>query len=304
MSARYRPSRVFRVPYRPTADPAVLGLSAGALRTPFGRLAFVRSSRTGPNVTLFLHGVGGNWATWAPLLRAARDLDLDLGDVLLVDLPGFGKSENVLSTLRAEIVGSVLRGVVGDLGWKTIRLVGHSMGGFLALDMASRGLPGVLEVSVVSGAYFSIVDTIQAPFRTLRRRSNTAVAYTALTVMARLRSSVVTSLKQVSDAGCALAPCAHKHLAATAASSSFLLAAQNGKHYDAARQWSQISIPVRAVFGADDRLVPRADMDRLQLTVPAAECLCLDHVGHHGHRQRPASVVKFFFQASAGAARL
>lgn len=285
-------------------------MTASTSVTQFGTLYHVHSKRSGPTVTLMLHGVGGTWATWTPLLQCARDHSVELGDLLLVDLPGFGGSQNRQAHLAVEQVGAVLWDLVAELGWTQVRLAGHSMGGFLALDMASRDTGRATSVNVVSGAYFSIVETVQAPLRSLATHRSAALAYLALRVVAQTGALGIAAVKAAERLGLMplllkgvlahpteLPPGLIGYLTGAMAPKSFLLAAQNGKHYDPAAQWARIAVPVRATFGSEDRLVPPADMARLSAAIPDAAVTIIDDVGHFGHIERPAAVLSFLFDA-------
>lgn len=109
-------------PYDTITEPAKLGLTQTVTSTPFGNFYCVHSHRTSDEVTLFLHGVGGTWATWTPLVQCANAFNVVLGDVLLVDLPGFGASENRQPELKATAVGDMLMTVATQLGWNKVRL--------------------------------------------------------------------------------------------------------------------------------------------------------------------------------------
>lgn len=299
-------------PFDVILDPAKLGLTTGTAASGFGQLFFVRTSQSNPMVTLFLHGVGGTWATWTPLLQAARDAGHDLGDLLLVDLPGFGASENTLSTLDVVDVGQMLADLVSDLGWSRVRLVGHSMGGFVALDMASRSHPELDSVCLISGAYFSIIDTVQNPFRALASHRGTAVAYLSLAALAETGAVGVLALKvaerlrlmplllgRVVARPSGLRSSVTRYLSRAVAPQSFIKAARNGKSYDPMQQWAQISLPLRATFGSEDHLVPPADMDQLRRAAPHAECSVIQGVSHFGHIEAPAKVLELLFAGNA-----
>src|SRR5205814_7092374 len=92
-----------RGPYAPfdlELDPNVFGLVGDVVETQFGNMRVVRSAtRESDSVTLFIHGMGSSWTTWTPLLTAAHELGRLATDVVLVDLPGFGRSENRLNRL-------------------------------------------------------------------------------------------------------------------------------------------------------------------------------------------------------------
>jgi pimeloyl-ACP methyl ester carboxylesterase len=86
---------------------------------------------------LLLHGIGHRWQMWTPLLESlSRDFD-----VVALDLPGFGLSprfpEGVEITLEAAV--DLLEVCMDELGWSRAHLVGNSLGGWLALELARRG---------------------------------------------------------------------------------------------------------------------------------------------------------------------
>ncbi len=86
---------------------------------------------------LLLHGIGHRWQMWTPLLDSlGRDFD-----VVAVDLPGFGMSprlpERVEITLAAAV--DIIESCMDELGWDQAHLVGNSLGGWMALELAKRG---------------------------------------------------------------------------------------------------------------------------------------------------------------------
>ncbi len=84
---------------------------------------------------LLVHGLGGSWRTWTPILESLAAER----EVIAVDLPGHGETpplpgESSVRTL-ADAVGSFL--VANDL--EGVDAVGNSMGGRLVLELARRG---------------------------------------------------------------------------------------------------------------------------------------------------------------------
>jgi pimeloyl-ACP methyl ester carboxylesterase len=298
-------------PYDIVNDLADLDLMAGHYEIDFGRLFFVRSrARRSPSVRLFLHGVGGTWASWSPLIQQTRHDALDLGDCIFVDLPGFGRSENRLGQLHAAAVGKALLDAVCSEGWQEVNLVGHSMGGFLALDMASRADQRIKSCSIISGAYFSIIETVQAPLRTLKRDPNAAVAYLSLSALAYLGPLGPRLMETANDVHAMpfllrntvahpalLRPSVLDNMARNMRPRSFLLAAQNGKGYNPFSQWSKITVPLYALFGSADHLVPPVpDAERLGRVQPQARIDIVEDVGHFAHIERPARTVELLFR--------
>ncbi len=78
---------------------------------------------------VFLHGFCEDSSVWNDFLSDFSDYY-----VVCIDLPGFGKSDTQNCTLAdmASIVNSVLK----DINIKNCILIGHSMGGYVALEFA------------------------------------------------------------------------------------------------------------------------------------------------------------------------
>ncbi|MCU1515809.1 MAG: alpha/beta hydrolase, partial [Pseudarthrobacter sp.] len=79
---------------------------------------------------VYLHGAAGSWTTFQPLLSGAAARDR-----VLVDLPGWGES-TIGTRMEHFGIDAMTRAVVevlAVLGYPRWHLVGHSMGGFLAL---------------------------------------------------------------------------------------------------------------------------------------------------------------------------
>ncbi|GAA0996430.1 alpha/beta fold hydrolase [Acrocarpospora macrocephala] len=104
---------------------------------------------SGPPLVL-MHGIGHHWQVWAPVL----DLLAEQFDVIAVDLPGFGASPPLPPGLpyNAETLAYAVEAFWGRLGVSEPHVAGSSLGGYLALDMASRGV--VLSATAFSPVGF------------------------------------------------------------------------------------------------------------------------------------------------------
>ncbi|MFL5887325.1 MAG: alpha/beta fold hydrolase [Thermoleophilaceae bacterium] len=98
-------------------------------------LNYVRRGSGEPLV--LLHGIGSEWRIWTPQLdRLAAERD-----VIALDMPGFGESpplpNGTISTVPSltDAVESFLR----ELGLDHPHVAGHSTGGGVALELATRG---------------------------------------------------------------------------------------------------------------------------------------------------------------------
>jgi len=74
---------------------------------------------------------------WLPVIDSlARDFE-----VVAVDLPGFGRSPRIPDGVDPglDVAADQLEGVLDELGWAQAHVVGNSLGGWLALELARRG---------------------------------------------------------------------------------------------------------------------------------------------------------------------
>ncbi len=296
-------------PFDLVSDPSHFGLVSKTAKTSMGEVHFVCSPmQTSETVTLFLHGVGGSWVSWTPILQAAKAAGVPLGDIFLIDLPGFGSSNRDVGQLEIDQVGDLVVDLAHDEGWQKIVVVGHSMGGFLALNMASRRMPSLAAIDIISGAYFTIIDTVRNPFAAFQNDRAAAVAYLGLRGLssigpigpwlARLAwrlNLMPLALRSTVAHPRQLRPKILFGMSRSVNPSSFLLAAKNGIKYDAENKWKFITIPIKAIFGCEDNLVPPNDARRLQAVNEGAETMVLPEAGHFSHVEQPLAVVDFFF---------
>jgi len=96
------------------------------------QLAFARCGAGAPLV--LLHGLGLSRRAWDPVVPALAEHF----DVLAVDLPGFGHSEPLPPQLEPQpsALATAVAGLLDDLGIVAPHVVGNSLGGWVALELA------------------------------------------------------------------------------------------------------------------------------------------------------------------------
>lgn len=109
-------------------------------------LSLRESGPAGAPTVVLLHGVGTSGWMWRQLVR---DIDRDL-HVLNVDLPGHGESRNRAWVSMADTASAVVEVIARRAHGGVAHLVGLSLGGYLAVDLAASAPDLVLSV-VASG---------------------------------------------------------------------------------------------------------------------------------------------------------
>ncbi len=85
----------------------------------------------GPTI-LLIHGIGGDWRTWEPVLVGLAQAH----HVVAVDLPGHGGSTKGAGDYSLGALANALRDLAGVLGIERATVVGHSLGGGVAMQFA------------------------------------------------------------------------------------------------------------------------------------------------------------------------
>jgi len=89
----------------------------------------------GPRLLVLLHGLGATREVWQPMLATA-DIHWN-GSWIAPDLRGHGRSAHAQSYALGQHAADVSELVLGSGVWNEIVVVGHSMGGAIALALAS-----------------------------------------------------------------------------------------------------------------------------------------------------------------------
>ena len=228
---------------------------------------------------LCLHGFADTWRTWElvlPLLEREHD-------VLAPTLAGHAGGPRIEGEIHEDVLADGVERALDQVGWETAHVVGSSLGGYVALQLAARGRARSVVALAPSGGFAegdegwretlryheAMLEAVRAaaphaeaslasPKSRRRATLNIAVRYEHIPVellVHQLRGAAAC------DAGLPLIEVAHRV----------------GWPLDAER----ISCPVRIVWGTDDRVLPwpRAAA-RHRERLPQADWVELDGVGH------------------------
>ncbi len=245
---------------------------------------------------VYLHGAAGSWTTFRPMLSGAPASDL-----VLIDLPGWGESTRGarLEDLSIEAMARAVTGVLNSLGYRRWNLVGHSMGGFLALHIAAAWPQQTASVAAISATTFGVSDAARGPLRSLTGFPAFVGMMLAMRSMAALGpagSALVRAVGATPVMGplmapffadsTAISPSVIRALGVDARPASFAAAAREAAQYDFG-QWHSIACPVLATRGDSDVFTPPTDLVRLAEIVPHVKTVTIPRCGHFATIERP-----------------
>jgi pimeloyl-ACP methyl ester carboxylesterase len=277
------------------------------------RVSTVRD--TDADAIVLLHGAAGSWTTWLPLIDDALAAGRPLGDLVLIDLPGWGDSPPPAAPPRvrrrdaerqqAASIDDYAQSVVDvlhSLGYRRWRIVGHSLGGLLALHLAATEREATRSVGLVSATGPAVLDAIVHPLRGWRRMPAFSGLLTVMRVFAPFgtaASSILRALRPIGALRMLTAPLfAHPSqidaavltaLAHEIRPAAFSRAARMAADHDLGLR-RRIVCPVLSVRGDRD-VFATADDDRMLVeSIRDATTVVLDSVGHFAQIEAPASV--------------
>lgn len=274
------------------------------------RLHYLDYGDAGPDGRVFVlvHGLGGRWQHW---LENVPEL-AEHGRVIAVDLPGFGGSRPLPAGYSIDAFADAIAELVEQLDLPPIVVVGHSLGGPVAMRLAHHHPELVEAVVLAAGTIqaFAAVLGMQQPGRVLRSRPRTVVATyvevltAGLPVPALVRNQTMRLplLRRL-----VLWPYLHRPEALPAESVSLLVDGVGARGVlPTARavgrlrgeQWlAQVGCPVLAIGGDHDAVAPLTELARFAEAVPGARVVVLEGTGHMVMLERAdaftAEVVRF-----------
>lgn len=226
---------------------------------------------------ILIHGIGGSWRSWEPVLDALATER----EVIALDLPGHGKSPVQADSGTFAGLADSLSDWLAENNLAGTDLVGSSMGARLVLELARRGGTGAVVALDPGGfwrgwerTYFKV--TIAASVRLLR------LLRRALPTLARNRVARSLLLFQLSarpsalDAGSVATELESYALTPTFDALVRDLAAGPEQTGPAAPDAG----PVTIVWGRDDRLCLPRQARRAAAAFPTANLVWLDECGH------------------------
>jgi pimeloyl-ACP methyl ester carboxylesterase len=234
---------------------------------------------------LFLHGGGGvpPWNTFFEQLAARYD-------VLVPEHPGYSTAENAAAIRSIADAAMYYLDFLDGLATGPVHLVGHSLGGWIAAELAVRNCTQLLSLTLIAPAGIRVKGVpsgdffIWSPQEVARNRFHD-------------QSFAERELSQVLSEEEADRALVNRFMTAR-------LGWEPRLFNPALERWlHRIKLPTLVLWGANDKLLPAAYAKRWGERVPGARVELIDGCGHLPHVEKPEISAEKILQFLAGASR-
>jgi len=233
-------------------------------------------SGDGPPV-VFIHGFGADLNAWMFIQSALAETRR----AITLDLPGHGASTKEVGDGDPDVMVASVIDALAALAIERAHLVGHSMGGAIALSIAARHPERVTTLSLIASA--GLGSEINAAFiggfvRTQRRREAVEVLNLLVRDPALVSRAMVEDFlryKRFDGVAAALETIAHAWF-------------PDGRQaVDLSAGLDGLAMPVQLIWGADDRIIPVAHAEAFASRLPVH---IIANAGHLPHMEKSREV--------------
>ncbi|MBE1501542.1 pimeloyl-ACP methyl ester carboxylesterase [Amycolatopsis lexingtonensis] len=246
----------------------------------------------GDEAIVLLHGIAGSAETWTPVLQRCAALGRRL---LAPDLPGHGESDAPRTDYGLGAMASIVRDVLAVSGVRHATVVGHSLGGGIAMQFAyqfpemcdrlvlvgSAGLgpevSPVLRATALPGARIAVALAVN--------RWTLAIARAAARIGRRLGGSLKPETRELARHFGSLADPGRRRAFLAIARGLIDLRGQRASAVE--KLYLAESVPVLLVWGARDPLIPAVHGHRTAALLPDSRLTVLENVKHFPHVADP-----------------
>ncbi|MFI8996611.1 alpha/beta fold hydrolase [Streptomyces sp. NPDC053542] len=251
-------------------------------------LAYERHGAGEPVV--LLHGLGNSRRAWDPVLPHLTDGR----EIIALDLPGFGESPDLDPAIPRDLptAAALLGSVFPALGLRRPHVVGHSLGGLIALRLGQAGLAR------------SVTALAPAGFWSEAERRYAYAVLNAVRRGSRVLPDAVLQPSVESGAEAAAGGRRAQALRSRYLSPELLAdlrAMRDATGFEAVLEAGRLGglftgdipdVPVTIAWGSRDGLLPRWQSNRVRALIPHARQVVLPGCGHVPFRRAPGLVAR------------
>ncbi|MEY4284512.1 MAG: alpha/beta hydrolase [Pseudomonadota bacterium] len=235
-------------------------------------------------LVVMLHGIGGRAKAWEPVMRLGQQRGWAS---LAWDMPGYGHSP-AIDPMDFDGLSEALHQLVKDRG--RIALVGHSMGGMVALQHAARHASDLAALVLVatSPAFGKADGDFQREFiaqRLAPLQAGRTMSEMAIGLLPQLCAP------GYQGSGLALAQACMSSVSPAAYERALRALVQ----FDQRAALPGIAVPTLCLAAEHDQAAPPAVMSRMASLIPQAQSQCLPGLGHLMNLENPSAFAKAVF---------
>jgi pimeloyl-ACP methyl ester carboxylesterase len=255
------------------------------------RITYRRAGDPRLPVLLLVHGITSSSATWDPVIPILAEH----AHVIAPDLLGHGESDKPRADYSLGALASGLRDLLERLGHDRVSVVGHSLGGGVAMQFAYQYYEHCDRMVLVSSGGLGREVSVALRAATLPgaglvlpvianrhvRNAGVAVSHLLERLPVRLRPSVVEVAR------------GYASLADVPARSAFVhtlrsVVGPDGQRVNASdRLYLAEGRPTLIVWGALDTIIPLAHAHSAHAAIPGSRLEIFEQSGHFPHRDEP-----------------
>lgn len=243
---------------------------------------------------LLVHGLGGSWRTWRPVLDALAAER----EVIAVDLPGHGDTPPLPGEVSIDTLAEAVSSFLDAHDLTGVDVVGNSMGGRLVLELARRGEVGA-TVSLDPGGFWKgwerwfFYVTIAASIRLVRLLQPVMPRLTASAAGRTLLFAQLSARPWDLPADVTL-----EEMRTFADSPSFDELTRRLAFGPAQRGTDSAPGPVVIGWGREDRLTLPRQARRAAERFPGARFHWFEGSGHYSHWDAPEEATRLILTAT------
>ena len=236
------------------------------------KLSFQRGGNGMP--LMYLHGTDG-LAEWPAML----DTLAGKFDVIAPDHPGFGASEIPGWIDDVSDVAYLYLDAIEKLGLSSLHVVGQSLGGWIALEMAIRSTQRLRSLTLISSAGIHVKGVPKADIFMIDPEEQARLAY------ADPKAGEAAAERVAADK--------YQDLAILNRIASARFGWQPRFFNPRLERWlHRVNVPTHVIWGEEDRIIPLAYGEAFHRLIPGSKLTTIPNAGHLPHVERAEAVTK------------
>jgi pimeloyl-ACP methyl ester carboxylesterase len=252
---------------------------------------------------VFVHGLGGQWQNWLENLpRAALERR-----VIALDLPGFGRTPLPHDEITISGYGRCVDSLCDQLELGRVDIIGNSMGGYIAAEVAIQFPQRIDQLLLVSAAGITSADIVRRPIFTAGRIATAVTAHSSAqyrAIASRPKSRHMALALVARHPSLLRADLAYEGFIKGAGGPGFEAALHACLEYDFRDRLPEIRQPTLIVWGEKDSIIPVRDAQEFERLIADSRKVVMKDTGHIPMAERPGAFndVMMDFLAETGPA--